>query len=264
MKATDKSVLLGLGILGLLAAFWFLMLAPKREQAAELGTRVTELRTQVSEQEQLAASAAEAQDNYAANYERLVVLGKAAPVGGDTPSLLAQLSTLADRSGTRFGSLTSGGSTEAVSAPAALTTTDQNAAEGVPTAATPPDAAFPAPATEVSAALLPLGATVGPAGLGVMPYTLSFTGDFFEIADLLRRLDGQVGTGERTTVDGRLLTVNSFTMTPGDDQELSVDLEIMTYVLPGSQGLTAGGTPASPPATVPPAVPVPTSSAPAP
>ena len=80
MKATDRSILLGLLILGLLACFWFMLLAPKRERgvrAGDAGRRASRARSRP--QEQLAAAAEQARADYAQNYERLVVLGKAAP-----------------------------------------------------------------------------------------------------------------------------------------------------------------------------------------
>jgi hypothetical protein len=266
VKATDRSILFGLLILGLLACFWFMLLAPKREKAADLEKQVTDLQGEVSAQEELAATAELARGDYARNYERLVVLGKAAPVDGDTPSLLAQLSAHAEKSGTEFGGLTVGGAEIAPPPPPAQTTTDQNAEEGTPTSETPAEPAVPAAPTEASAATLPLGATVGPAGLGVMPYSLQFTGDFFEVADLLERLDDQVSTGgKEAAVDGRLITVNGFTMATGEKAgELAVDLSIATYVLPESQGLTAGATATAPPAAIPPATSVPTSTPTAP
>lgn len=266
MKATDRSILIGLVILGLVAAFWFMLLSPKREDAAELQSQVDELQQEVSTQEELAAAAEQAEDDYAKNYERLIVLGKAAPADGDTPSLLAQLTDLSERSHTDFASLTRDEAEAAPAPAAAQTTTDQNAessgSEAAPVAPVPA-----APATEASAAALPLGATVGPAGLGVMPYTLAFSGGFFEIADLLEGIDSQVGAdGSATRVGGRLVTIDGFSMVPGGTgDDLAVDLSITTYVLPDSQGLTAGATPAAPPATVPePAASVPTSTTPTP
>jgi hypothetical protein len=268
MKATDRSILIGLVILGLLAAFWFLLLSPKREDAAALEAQVEDLSAEVAEQEELAAAAEQSEEDYANNYERLIVLGKAAPADGDTPSLLTQLTELSERSHTDFASLTRAEAEAAAAPAAAQTTTDQNA----DAAASDPEAApavpvAAAPATEASAATLPLGATVGPAGLGVLPYDLSFSGGFFEIADLLEGIDSQVGAdGTAAKVDGRLVTVNGFTMAPsGTGEDLAVDLSITTYVLPDSQGLTAGATPEAPPASVPtPASSVPTSTTPAP
>lgn len=274
MKASDRSILFGLLILGLLACFWFMLLAPKRERASELETKLGNLQEEVAQQEELAVAAEQARGDYEQNYERLVVLGKAAPADGDTPSLLTQLTAMADASHTKFGSLIVGGE-EAVAAPppATETTTDQNAeaeaggeSEEGDASETPPTATPPAVPTEAVAATLPLGATVGPAGLGVMPYSLTFEGNFFQVADLLERLDDQIGTGGKgTSVDGRLMTINGFSMaSSGASDQLSVDLSITTYVLPDSQGLTAGATPAAPAPAVPPAAPVPTSTTPAP
>ena len=38
--------------------------------------------------------------------------------------------------------------------------------------------------------MLPIGATVGTAGLPVMPYEMEFEGGFFEIADFFGAVDG--------------------------------------------------------------------------
>lgn len=267
MKSSDRAILLGLLILGLLAAFWFMLLAPNRERASELEQQVSTLESEVTQQEQLAAAAAQAQSDYDSNYERLIVLGKAAPADGDTPSLLTQLSTIASDAGAVFDSLTATESESDPAPAAAETTTDQNTeatatAEAEP-AATAPTAstATAAPATEASASLLPLGATVGPAGLGVLPYTLQFNGDFFSMADVLAALDEQVSGKRELQVNGRLLTVDGFTMAPEEETgDLAVELSITSYVLPASQGLTAGATPTAPPATVPAADSVPTST----
>ncbi len=265
MKTTDRSILVGLLILGLLACFWFMLLAPKRERASELDAQAADLQAQVAQQEQLADTAASSQQEYGRNYQSLIVLGKAAPADGDTPSLLAQLTELSEKSKTKFESLQLSGDAPEIPAPAAQTTTDQNAEAGVPTAGSAEAApAGPSAATEASAAVLPLGATVGPAGLGVMPYNVRFSGDFFQVADLLAGLDSLVGSDEKgTRVDGRLVTVNGFTIAPPEPgaTNLNVDLSITAYVLPDSQGLTAGATPAAPSADVPPASSVPTSTA---
>ena len=56
---------------------------------------------------------------------------------------------------------------------------------------------------------MPLGATVGPAGLAVMPYSLTFTGNFFEVANFIDKIDSQVHTGEASVeVEGRLMTID--------------------------------------------------------
>jgi hypothetical protein len=108
----------------------------------------------------------------------------------------------------------------------------------------------PVSATEAAAALLPLGAEIGPAGLGVMPYTLTFTGDFFELADFIKGLDSQVKTsGEKVTVDGRLLTIDGFSLEADPKQgfpTLQATFAVTTYLTPPGEGVTGGAGPGSP------------------
>ena len=110
-------------------------------------------------------------------------------------------------------------------------------------------------ATEASAASLPIGATVGPAGLGVLPYKLQFKGDFFEIADFLQGLDRLIKTeAAHVAVDGRLVTVAGFALTQDMSEgfpSLVANVLVTTYVTPPAQGLTAGATPVAPAATTP-------------
>ena len=68
--------------------------------------------------------------------------------------------------------------------------TEGGSSTGVPAAET-------VPPTEVEASLLPLGASIGPAGLAVMPYTLQFQGNFFGIAKFIGQVDSLVKSGTR-------------------------------------------------------------------
>jgi hypothetical protein len=128
----------------------------------------------------------------------------------------------------------------------------------VPATPAPADGSVPASTpispTEAAASTLPLGATIGPAGLAVMPYTLTFDGEFFEIADFIKGLDELVKTtNENVAVDGRLITIDSFSLSPHPTEgfpTLEASFSVTTYLTPPDQGVTAGATPASPaPAT---------------
>lgn len=250
MRSSDRTVLLGLLILGVGAAFWFMLLSPKREEATKLDDDIAQVRSEVDQAEATVAVAEQARADYESNYRTVVTLGKAVPSEADSPSLITQLQTLADRAEVDFRELelASAGSQPA-QPPTQQTTTDQN--QAAPGGATTASAAGPAPATESSAAALPLGATVGPAGLPIMPYKLIFRGDYFEMADFLAGLDAMVAAdGKALEVGGRLMTINGFTMAPpqGDPEgPLTMELLMTTYVTPDSQGLTAGATPAAPP-----------------
>jgi len=162
------------------------------------------------------------------------------PGDDDTPSLLVQLNRIAHDAKVRFQALElspSGG--EAPPPPVASET--------------------PAPPTEVAASTLPLGATIGPAGLGVMPYSLTFKGSFFHLADFIKGLDKLVETeNAKVNVYGRLITIDGFSL--GVDGEsafprLEATFGITAYVTPPSEeGVTGGATPEGPePATATPA-----------
>lgn len=271
MKGTDRTILIIVGVVGIFAALWFLMLAPKRQEVGKLDEKDAQLESDVSVQEALVAEGRAAQADYERNFSSLVVLGKAAPADGDMPGLLEQLVSVSDDANAGFELLQQGEAVEAPQ-PAAAETTADPAPEAPPSEEAPPAGAetTPAastvsavPATEASAANLPIGATVGSAGLGVLPYDIKFTGDFFEIADLFQGIDQMIKSeAAKVNVGGHLVTVNGFKMTKVDamatevTSPLEVELSISTYVLPESQGLTAGGTSAAPPETVPAATPV--------
>ncbi len=252
MKSTDRTILLGLAVVGLVAAFWFLLLSPKREEASQLEADVTELQAQVDESEAAAATGEQAKDDFAVNYRRLVSLGKAVPKDADTPSLLVELQGLSDRSNVDFRSIS-------------LSDASADAAAALPEATATPPATAATPAgtttagalpTEATAALLPIGATVGSAGLPVMPYALEFQGGFFDIADFFGRIDGMVvvdESGDSVKVDGRLLTIDGFALEAGPTgfPSLVANVQATSYLTPVDQGVTAGASPTAPAATTP-------------
>ena len=253
MKASDRTVLIALPVVALIAAFWFLLLAPKREEAASLDQDVAALQSEVDQAEQQAAFAEEARGDFDEDYEKVVSLGKAVPQDDDTASLFAQLSGIAQSSHVEFSSLElmdTGGSEEAAATPPPSATGETPSAEEPPEEGTSTVSDPAAPATESAAALLPIGATVGPASLPVMPYKLMFKGDFFHVADFMAGLDSRVTTADgKIRVDGRLMTIDGFSLT-GDPStgfpNLVADFAVTTYVTPETEGLTSGATPSGP------------------
>jgi Tfp pilus assembly protein PilO len=299
----DKVILASLALVALLAAFYFMVLSPKREKASELGKENTELQASIEQQKQIAGFAEAARKDFPRFYGRLVVLGKAVPDQADQASTIVQLSQIASRTGVAFRSIkvSEGGAGadvaaspapapttpptgEAGAAPNAGTTTTPSegttttptggATTGTPTTegstATPAAASTgPAPATEAVAASLPIGATVGAAGLPILPYDLTFQGSFFDIASFMSGVDSLVHLGEdggQIVANGRLLTVDGFSLKPlptlSGEQELKATFTVTTYVVPSEQGLTAGASPTAPSASPlqPPATPTSTTT----
>lgn len=261
MKGADRSIIIGVSLVGLMAAFWFLILSPKRDRSTELEQQAVTLQESVSNYEALAAAAEDAEANFDENYRSLVVLGKAVPSDSDTSSLFVQLNQLAADAKVNLASIElkeGTGGAPAPPPPAAETTADQAeppTSEGGGSSVPVEAAATP---TETTAATLPLGATVGPAGLPVMPYYLTLDGSFFELADFLKGIDDLVGyAGAKPSVHGRLLTIDGFSLknptaslAPNDATAISDalvgELAVTSYVSPAEQGTMAGATPAGP------------------
>lgn len=230
-KRTNLVVGAMLVVVVLSVAFWMLLLSPKRDEVDRLGGQINTAEASLAQHRSEAEVAAAARRSFPQDYAHLVLLGKAVPGGDETASLLVQLSHLATKAGVGFKTLTLNGDSES---------------EGVPAATTAP-AATP---TEAAAALLPLGASIGPAGLAVMPYSLTFEGDFFQIASFIESLDNLVETtNEDVAASGRLITVDSFSLSPLEEESssrLSASFSVTTYLVPPGQGLTAGATPEGP------------------
>jgi Tfp pilus assembly protein PilO len=234
MSASNRAIAAMVVAAVLIGAFWLLLLSPKREEASELGATVTELKGTLSRDQQELSAALVARKGFPNDYGQLVVLGKAVPAEDDTASLLVELNRVADRARVRFQEIQ----------------LNASSGEAAP-AATPPSAGTePSPPTEVAASLLPLGASIGAAGLGVMPYSLKFTGDFSHVADFIAGLDRLVKTTNAgVSVNGRLITVDGFSLASAQGQtfpQLEATFTVTTFLTPPGQGVTAGATPAAP------------------
>lgn len=236
--ALNPTLVAMLVIAALGVAFWLLLLGPRREEAQRLGEEVERAEASLAAHRAEVAAGLQARAQFPRDYRRLVVLGKAVPASDDVGSLLVQLNRLAARAGGSFRNI-------------ALTASGGEAA--------PQPAGSPASPTEAEAALLPLGATIGPAGLGVMPYSITLDGNFFEIADFIAGLDSLVRTkGGDVVVDGRLLTIDSFELTADRERgfpALEGSFSVTSFLTPPGEGAApepptevgapAGATPAS-------------------
>ena len=239
MSASNRIIVAMLAVVALAVAFWMLLLSPKKEEVSRLDKQVTK------QQEELSVHQAEVQQGLAAQeafpkaYRDLVVLGKAAPADDDTASLIVQLSRNARKAGVRFETF--------------VLTPASEGGEEAPEAGTTPDPSEPAsfvPPTEVAASTMPIGASIGPAGLAVMPYTLTFKGSFFNVADFIHGLDSLVeSNNQKVEVTGRLITISGFTLSEDTNKKfpaLEASFTVTTFLVPPEQGVTAGASPTSP------------------
>lgn len=237
LEGKTKNAVIGAMLLLVVVAFafWTLVLSPKRDEAAKLGAQVKKLEASLAQHQAEVEVAEEARKEFPLAYQRLVVLGKAVPGDDETASLLVQLNRISEKAHVRF---------EALQLEPGSSSSSESEAS-VPTSAN----GEPVSPTEASASLLPLGATVGSAGLAVMPYKLTFQGDFFKMADFIKGLDALVKTtNEKVAVDGRLITVDGFVLEEAEAgfPDLEATFVVTTYLTPPSQGLTAGASPEGP------------------
>jgi hypothetical protein len=270
MRRTEQILIGTIALAGLVVGFWLVVMSPKRDEASKLDEQVVKLQSSLSDARQQVAAGEQARQTFEGDYRRLVVLGKAVPADDEQASLLIQLQNLATRSGVEFQGIdlsqSSTGSTpppvptDASTSSDSSSSSDTSSSSDSSSSTTTSDTSSTtlAPATEAAASTLPIGATIGSAGLPVMSYDMTFTGEFFQIADFMRRVDGLVHThGDVMDVQGRLLTVDGFDLQPADkygsltNPTLNAHLSVTTYVTPADQGLTGGATPSGPSSTAP-------------
>jgi hypothetical protein len=211
------------------AAFWFIMLAPKREEITKLDADITKQESAAAQAEQQAAGYQQAKDDYRKNYTTVVRLGKAVPTDDDVRSLLVQLDSAAKESKVDFRSLALSGGGSAPTGTTGTTGTGQLA---------------PAPGA----------VPVGSAGFSAMPFNFAFSGSFFRLSDFFSRLERFVTVqNDNIDVTGRLLLLGSIAITPdsGDLNTLQAQVGATTYIVPPTQGVTAGATPGGPGTAVP-------------
>lgn len=224
MTGSRKLALGGVGLVALLAAFWYFAVAPKQQEAARLEVEAGKVEAANNQARAQIVTLKTAERSYATNYASVARLGKAVPADDDVRSLLVQLDAAADRSGVQFDSIAVPAATAA--APAATGAT-----------------------TQAAAATLPPGAAVGPAGLPTMPFSFEFVGGFFGLSTFFSRLERFVEVdARRVDVTGRLLAVDAFAIELGERGFPSIKATIgaTAYLVPEEEGAMGGATPTGP------------------
>lgn len=252
MRGADRAIMLAVPLVALALAFIFLVISPKRNEVSQLDEEATALQATIDAGDAQIAAAKEARKRFPKDYGRLVKLGRAVPEDGDQATFVYDISELGRRNDLVFQDfeVLAGATSDQAPTPAPAETPATDPEAPTDPEAAPTDTA-PTLATEATAALLPLGATVGPAGLPVMPYGVTFRGSFFDMADFLGSLDSTVLTkGPNPEVSGRLMTIDSFVFTADPNKgfpKIQSNLALTTYITAPDEGLAAGATPAGPP-----------------
>jgi len=216
----DRLVLIGVIALALLAAVWLLLVSPERSKASKLSSEVSTASAQLASAQGDAASAHGAQQRYSAAYSSVVKLGKAVPASEEVPSLMYQIAQATNAKHVQFTSITTGAGAGASSSASSASST--------------------------------VAAAAASAGFTQMPFTFVFGGSFNDLYHLFRQLNAATvrTSSGGLQVSGRLLTLQAVKLEPAatesSSQQLTGTITATAYVLPASQGLTAGATPTSP------------------
>jgi Tfp pilus assembly protein PilO len=241
VTARDRTVLIVVGVLAALAAFWFLAISPKRKEAADVTTQVTAAEQRLDTAQASASTAEAARKRYSTDYATVARLGKAVPVDDDMPSLVYQLETTAKANHVDFRAIKlTGTASPAAAAPAGAAAAVASATGKTPSTTTP--------ASTLTSALPP-GATVGTAGFPTMPFSFDFNGSFFDMQRFLKAINGLTSVnGKSINVRGRLLTVDGVNLKASAKGFPDVDATVVVtaYLLPADEGLTAGASAATP------------------
>ena len=220
------------GAVAIVAAGWFLVISPKRGEAAELRAQADEqvsanatLRTQI---EMLKAKSRDLPKEQA----RLAGVAAKIPNNPGLPTLVRSLLEASTSSGVELVSITPGQPVVAAAAPPAGQ--PQPAGQPEPAAQAAPQPAAP-PAN-------------GLGQLASIPVAINIVGDYFEVARFVGQLESMP----------RALRVNNLTLTPGasptnkkvDAAELAEGNSLSTTIS-GTVYMTAGGNTAAAPAGAP-------------
>lgn len=285
----DRKVVIVLVPLLLVGAFVFLVMKPKREEAAQAAKQLAEQRQKYNDALAQEEELRRAKADFVTDYASVVRLGKAVPSSVDVPSVLVQLERAARGTRIEFGKIGVGervpaagdgagspspssgapaeaGGARAQSGAGQTTETTNNAAANANATTAKRGNASPETNTETSASsgqggapargdsASPTessgGATAGAAapGLDRVPLQLSFTGDFFHLADLFHELKRFVRVvNEDVNVKGRLMTIESFGFSSADTfPKIEAEVAATIYLSPKTQGATGGASPSGP------------------
>ncbi len=209
-------VLAGVAIL---AALWMLAISPKREERSQVQANVAAQQARLSTAETQLASFEAAKKQFPVKLAELKRLDEAVPARGAISSLLRQLQRRAKvrNSDLRLVALKTG-------------------------------SAAPSGAGGVSTP----GATVGPNGLAALPFEFEFTGEYFDLRDILATVRRSVIVRkDKVDVSGRLLTIDSmsFTRTDPTTTRTKATLSATAYIAP--DGAATPQPPAAAGATTP-------------
>jgi hypothetical protein len=250
MSGQGRIAITAAALVAAIAAFWFMVLAPKRADVAKVHDAVAQAEARRATAETAAAAAQRTRSAYQRDYATLARLGKATPADDDVASLVYQLAALARANKVDFRAvkLTGTGAPAPAAAAPSTAPSDPNAKSSDNPAAK--DTAV-SPATPAAPAITqaPPGAVVGSAGLITLPFTFTFDGGYLPMQRMLGAIDRLAKrTDGAISVRGRLVTVDGFALDASrlGFPKVKATVSATAYIVPANEGITGGATPQGP------------------
>jgi Tfp pilus assembly protein PilO len=183
------SLLTAVVIVGILAASWFLLVSPKRADAADLHKQAAKQQSDNAELTQQLNELKAQQLDLPKKKAELAVLGKQIPDNPALPTLVRDLSAAGKKVGVSIVSMKPSSPVAAVvAAPVPVAVPPATTTEGT----TPP--ATGDTSSTADAAATPVAAAPAAPSLYVLPLSLEITGSYFEIEQFINKLEGMQRT----------------------------------------------------------------------
>lgn len=249
MSEQRRLIASAVAVVAAIAAGWFLLVAPKREQISAVQEQVAQAESRRDGAVATLAAAERARAEYRRDAGAFTGVLKAVPTDDDVGPLIKQLDAIARANKIDFRSakLVAGTATPAP-APAAPPAAEGEKEDKEATDETAPPTA-PVAAT---VAQPPPGAVVGPAGLLTLPFSFTFDGGYREMQRFLKAVHALARSERgRLRVKGRLMTIDGFSLAAGRDgfPKLTALVSATAYVMPDVAATP--GPAALPPAAAP-------------
>ncbi|HEY0630989.1 MAG TPA: type 4a pilus biogenesis protein PilO [Thermoleophilaceae bacterium] len=267
----DRKILIALVPLVAIIGYWFLVLAPKRQEASKVKEQLSQAQAVRDTAQQKASQLSGAKRSFAADYATVIRLGKSIPASVDMPSLLVQLDRAARGTGIKFTDVKAG-ERSGPTTPAAGAATPPGGGTGPTTPGAAPAQSGPGKAAQSTSnavgsangasaaaggAAAPAGASgaaatdpaaAGAPGLETVPLDFEFRGSFFDLADFFHRMKRFVRVvNNHIVIRGRLMTINSFSFdTSAGFPQLTAHVNATVYLAPKAEGVDAGASPQGP------------------
>jgi hypothetical protein len=216
VSARDRKLLMILAPLAAFALYWMVLLNPAMNRKASLEKPLAQAQTERDDAVARAAQLESAKARYESDYREMVKLVRAIPQSVRVADLMRELSNAADGTGIDFNNITMG-------------VANSGAAGGSDT-------------QTASAETSPVD------GLDAVPVQLTFTGEFFGLADLFHRMKGFVSmANQNLEIHGRLIKIDNLTLASSSFPDITATIGATVYMAAGGDDPAAKATAVGPP-----------------